>query len=351
MYHHLSTKLFRLSLAVVILAALALSLAKPVSAASPSISVFAVRADETVTLHTQNFPTNVNFTVRMDVAGNQAIDGIVVGQTNSGIGGSFEVTYRIPAELRGVATIAIRMESYEGYNAFTWFVNRTTGSTVQPAPIPVTGGTTSEKPFLRILGVKSNETVTAEAYNLPANTYFTVRVGPYYTFFQDYVITPSVKSDAYGYVKWTITLPDVVKGVSMATIRIDGSGRYAFNAFKNVDSGSTIPVTSTGTCQVVSVTPGMSINKSSDFDAVWTIKNTSNKNWEATSVDYKYVSGPEIHTHNDRYDLNQTVKPGETVKVVVDMVAPSSAGFYTINWALVDSSATLCNLPLNLRVK
>ncbi|RPJ50783.1 MAG: hypothetical protein EHM21_04245 [Chloroflexi bacterium] len=351
MYRNLSTKLFRLSMAVVILAALALSLAKPVSAASPSISIYAVKANEIVTLHTQNFPVNVNFTVRMDVAGNQAIDGIVVGQTNSGIGGSFEVTYRIPAELRNVATIAIRMESYEGFYAYTWFVNRTSGSTGEPAPIPVTGGSDSVKPYLRILGVKSNETVTVEATSLPANTDFTVRVGPYYTFFQDYVITPSVRSDANGYVKWTIVLPSVVKDVSLVTIRIDGGGRYAFNAFKNVDSGSTIPVTSTGTCQVVSVTPGSSINKSSDFDAVWTIKNTSSKTWEASSVDYKYVSGSKIHTHNDRYDLTQTVKPGETVKVIVDMQAPSTTGFYTTNWALVESSTTLCNLSLNLRVK
>jgi hypothetical protein len=348
MVHTLTSKLVRLITAVVILAGLALSLARPVSAAYPSFSIYAVKADETVTLHTLNFPANINFTVRMDKAGNQAIDGIVVGQTNSGIGGAFEVTYRIPAELRGAATIAIRLESDEGYYAYNWFVNRTTESTGDPAPIPVTGST---KPYLHILGVKSNESVTAEAYNLPASTTFTLRVGPYYTFFRDYVIMPSVKSDANGYAKFTVTLPDVVKDVSMVTVRLDGGGRHAFNAFTNVDSGSTIPVTSTGACQVVSVSPSAAVNRTVDFDAVWTIKNTSTKTWDGNSVDYKYVSGNKFHSHDSRYDLRQTVKPGETVKVIVDMVAPAAGGFYTINWALVNGSTTLCSLPLNLRVK
>jgi hypothetical protein len=240
------------------------------------------------------------------------------------------------------------MESSEGYSAYSWFVNRTTQPSSDPAPIPVTGST---KPVLTILGVESNQSVTMEARNLPANTTFTVRVGPYYTFFSDYVIVPSVKSDANGYVKFTITLPDVVKDVALVTVRIDGGGRYAFNAFKNVDSGTIIPVTSTGACQVVSVTPSVAVSKSSDFDAVWTIKNTSTKTWDGNSVDYKFVSGSKLHTHNSRYDLGATVKPGETVKVIVDMVAPSTTGFYTINWAVVDSNTTLCNLSLNLRVK
>jgi hypothetical protein len=285
----------------------------------------------------------------MDVAGNKAIDGIVVGRTNSGVGGAFSVTYKIPAELHDEPTIAIRMESAEGWFAYNWFVNRTTGSTpAEPAPIPVTG----TKPALSFVGVEANKTVTVEARNLPANTTFSVRVGPYYTFFRDYVYAPSVTSDANGYVKFSINLPEGVKDVELVTVRLDGSGRYAFNAFKNVNGGTTIPVTSGGTsCQIVSVTPSASILRSGDFDAVWTIKNTSNKTWDANSVDYKYVSGSKLHKYEDRYDLGQTVKPGETVKVLVDMVAPSTAGFYTVNWALVNSSTTVCNMSLNLRVR
>ena len=330
-----------------ILALMVLSLARPVSAASPFITIASVKVDESVTVHTSDFPANVNFTVRMDVAGNNAVNGIVVGQTNSGIGGAFSVTYKIPAELRGVSVLSIRMDSKEGWFAYHKFVNRSTATNPEPAPIPVTG----EKPSLSVLGVKSNESVTLEARNLPVNTSFTVRVGPYNSFFRDFVYTPSVSSDANGYVKFTINLPEAVKDVSLVTVRIDGSGRYAYNAFKNVDSGTTIPVTSGSTCQVVSVTPSASMPRSAEFDAVWTIKNNTTKTWEATSVDYKFVSGTKMHKYESRYDLSQTVKPGETVKVIVDMVAPSTSGFYTANWALVNGSTTVCNLALNLRVR
>lgn len=348
MSQSLGSRLVRLTTVAMLLALMVLSLAKPVSAANPSFTIAAVKVDETVTLNTRDYPANVNFTVRMDVAGNKAIDGIVVGHTNSGIGGAFAVTYKIPAELHGESTIAIRMESERGWYAYNWFVNRTTTSTPgETDPIPVTG----TKPALSFAGVEANETVTVEARNLPANTTFSVRVGPYYSFFRDYVYTPSVTTDANGYVKFSISLPEVVRDVSLVTVRLDGGGRYAFNAFKNVDGGTTIPVTSGGTCQIVSVTPSSPISRSGDFDAVWTIKNISNKTWDGNSVDYKYVSGSKLHKYETRYDLGQSVKPGETVKVTVDMVAPSTAGFYTVNWALVNSSTTMCNLSLNLRVR
>ena len=140
MSQHLVSKFVRLTTAAMLLALMVLSMARPVSAAAPFITIAAVKADETVTLNTSNFPANINFTIRMDVAGNQAIDGIVVGQTNSGVGGAFAVTYKIPAELRGVSTIAIRLDSAEGWFAYNWFVNRSTSTTpVDPAPIPVTG--------------------------------------------------------------------------------------------------------------------------------------------------------------------------------------------------------------------
>lgn len=359
MLTHLVSKFFsRAFMAVMVLAVLALSLPRPVSAASPSFSIIAVKANEQITIRTQDFPANVNFTIRMDVAGNLAIDGIVVGQTNSGIGGAFEAIYRIPAELKDVQTIAIRFESKEGYYTYNWFNNRTTGavSTPAPAPIPVTGA----KPTLTFTGVKSNAAVTVEARNLPANTTFTVRVGPYYTFFRDYVIVPSVKTDGNGYVKFTITLPDVVKNVQLVTVRLDGGGRYAFNAFKNVDGGiisptpttvTPAPVVTTGTCQIVSVTPGSSVLTHADYDVVWTIKNISNKTWDGNSVDYKYVNGTKMQKRGDYFDLHQTIKPGDTVKVTVDMVAPASTGTYYANWALVQGSKTLCNMPLTLSVK
>lgn len=358
MFTNLGSRFSKVFLALLLVMVVTFSLAAPVSAADPRISVIAVKADELITVRTSDFPANVGFTVRMDTAGNLGIDGIVVGSTNSGIGGAFDVSYRIPAELRGVQTIAVRFESDQGYFAYTWFNNRTTGTTTpgtstgNPNPIPVTGA----KPFLTFVGVKANDSVTVEGRNLPPHTTFTVRVGPYYTFFRDYATLPSVVSDAYGVARFTITLPDVAMDESLVTVRIDGGGRYAFNAFRNVDSGKvdtggSIPVTGTATCQVVSVTPNSSVSAKSEFDAVWKIKNTSGKTWSLDAVDYKFVSGTKMQKYEDRYDLEVEVKSGETVTVIVDMKAPADAGWYSTNWALVQGSTTLCNLPLTIRVR
>jgi len=49
---------------------------------------------------THNFPVGLDYTVRMGEYGTKAINGIEVATTNSGSGGSFEVTYNIPDELK-----------------------------------------------------------------------------------------------------------------------------------------------------------------------------------------------------------------------------------------------------------
>jgi hypothetical protein len=104
------------------------------------------------------------------------------------------------------------------------------------------------------------------------------------------------------------------------------------------------------TCGVISVSPSR-IAPRADFDAIWTIKNTSEKTWSADAVDYKYISGSKIHKRGEIYDLPQSVKPGETVKIMVDMLAPAAAGTYTANWALTASGSTICSLPITLTVR
>jgi hypothetical protein len=365
MFARIFSKMTLLLIAVMILTAAALPSAA--SAASPFIDIVSVRSDESVTIRATDFPANVVFTVRMDASGNRAENGIAVATLNSGSGGAFEATIPIPAQLRGVAAITVRLDSTPGWFAYNTFINKSGGTQPQPQqptqqptpqptqqPIPVTG----PKPFLSILAVRANEVVEVEARNLPANSTFTVRVGPFKTFFKDYVTTPSVRSDASGVARWTITLPSVVQNAEMITVRIDGAGRYAFNAFKNVSAGTVggVPVTggtgsTTGTCQIVTTAPSGSVSPNSDFDLVWTVKNNSTKNWEASSVDYKYVSGSRLHKRGDAYDLPVTVKPGESVRIVVDVKAPGTAGSYATNWAIVQGNTTLCSMSYTMVVK
>lgn len=220
------------------------------------------------------------------------------------------------------------------------------------------------KPTLTFSDIKPDQSVTVEGRNLPANTTFLVRTGPFYTFFRDYVTLPSVKSDANGVVKFSVTMPSAVKGFQWVTVRLDGGGTAAFNAFVNVKGGkgaptavpttpggaTVTPVPATGKCTIVSVTPA-TVTTRLDFDAIWTVKNTSGETWDMNSVDYKYVSGTKMQKRNDVYDMTTSVKSGETVKIVVDMLGPSTAGKYSTTWALVQGSKTLCSLPVTLRVK
>ena len=90
----------------------------------PTISILSVVKDVSVTIQTNNFPASQDFTVRMGAYGTQAIGGTIVATTPSGSGGSFQVTYNIPAGLVGSSQIAIRLDSASGfYYSYNWFYN------------------------------------------------------------------------------------------------------------------------------------------------------------------------------------------------------------------------------------
>jgi hypothetical protein len=64
--------------------------------------------------------------VSMGPMGTRGINGYVIGTTDSGVGGSQQYSYAIPAALANSYQIAIRLQSpYSGYYAFNWFYNNT----------------------------------------------------------------------------------------------------------------------------------------------------------------------------------------------------------------------------------
>jgi hypothetical protein len=91
----------------------------------PTFSISAVVQNDKVTIRANNLPRCQTFTVRMGEYGTLGVGGTVVATTDSGDGGSFTVTYDIPAELHGRTRIAIRMDSPAGFYAFNWFWNNT----------------------------------------------------------------------------------------------------------------------------------------------------------------------------------------------------------------------------------
>jgi hypothetical protein len=359
MKHNFVSKLYRVFLVLTVMAVLGMMVPQSVQAADGFfIDIVSVKADDTVTLRFRDAPANYIFTVRMDVAGNKAVDGIVVAETNSGAGGTFQETYKIPAELHGKKTLAVRVDSTRGgFFAYNWFNNRTSGETIPPTG-PVTPVVTGRGPAVKVLGIKGNM-MTVRATGFPADVTFSVKVGPFYGFSKQGEIMGTVNSAKGGDFDFNVRISGRVKADELGAIRLDGSGYYAYNAFKYTDSGSynpdakVPPAAAVGqVCTLVSVSPSnQSFSKKADFDAVWVVKNNGTKTWDLKAVDYKYMSGTKMHKHFSAYDFNKTVKPGESIKITVDMTAPSSAGDYTANWAVVEGSTVICNLPVTIRVK
>ena len=223
--------------------------------------------------------------------------------------------------------------------------------------------------YVTVIAVEKNKRITVSAIGFPANTDFKVRVGPFYTFGKQQATTGTINTGKGGSFKFNVDLPEIVKDVELVAIRLDSANKQvSYNAFKNVTTGTVssdpnssnpsptaTPVSTvspiTGACQVTSTLPTGSMPVRYDFDAVWTVKNTSGTDWNASAVDLKYVSGDKFYKGAAIYDLPALVKAGDSITLRVDMLAPDKAGTYRTGWALVGDRGTLCSLPLTIVVK
>jgi len=106
-------------------------------------------------------------------------------------------------------------------------------------------------------------------------------------------------------------------------------------------------------CALVSKKPAdwTFFNYRDTFNATWKVRNTGNKVWQTSGIDFIYVSGTKMQTHNDLYDLPENVDVGRTVQLVVDMVAPKATGYYTTTWGLATGSKIFCTFSLSINVK
>jgi hypothetical protein len=118
--------------------------------------------------------------------------------------------------------------------------------------------------------------------------------------------------------------------------------------FTNVSSGNSNENLS---CQVVRVSPanGTSFGPRDDFDAVWTVRNNGQRNWDRSNIDHIYSSGEKIHKVSG-YDLDENVKTGNSIDLGVDMQAPKNEGTYTTTWTLRSGDKTFCSMTLTIVV-
>jgi hypothetical protein len=73
-----------------------------------------------------------------------------------------------------------------------------------------------------------------------------------------------------------------------------------------------------------------------EFDGSWTFKNIGTSTW-TTGYEYRHSGGTNL-AKAKIYTLRGPVKPGETITIYADMVAPAEQGRYVSNWELVNEN-------------
>jgi hypothetical protein len=105
--------------------------------------------------------------------------------------------------------------------------------------------------------------------------------------------------------------------------------------------------------QLLSQSPsdGADYSPSNEFDGVWTFKNVGTSTWN-TNYYYDFAEKGTNLARTNRYYLKEAVKPGETITLYADMVAPSTAGRYVSYWQLRnDNGAVFYGFYLVIDVK
>lgn len=346
--------------AVMVVALPGVALAAPASTtAKPSIAIVAVVKNQQIILSATNFPANVDFYLRVGPYSSFFTNYKVVMNFNSGSGGSFKLTVNLPDIVKDVDLVTVRVDSMGvqpsvfAYNAFHNKNQGTIPSNPTPTPAP-----TTVKPFVAVTAVEKNTRITFSATNLPANTNFSVRIGPYYNFSSVQQTVLTFNSGSGGSLIFNVDLPAIVKDVSLVTILLESTSGsphiVTYNAFYNKNQGTiasnpTIP--SLSTCQITSTSPTKTLTTNADFDAVWVVKNTSTSSWDNHETDFRYSSGDNFNKYSGLYDLPVLVKSGETVTLAADMTAPAKAGTYTTVYVVIGPQGVVCNLPLTITVK
>jgi hypothetical protein len=118
-------------------------------------------------------------------------------------------------------------------------------------------------------------------------------------------------------------------------------------------TATAVPTRSDLVCQVVSSAPAAntSFTSGTDFDGRWTLKNVGTNTWDKASIDFAYISGTKFQASVDAIDLPADVSTGNSVELIVDMLAPTDAGNYQTVWALKQGNIVFCYVSLSIVVK
>lgn len=204
----------------------------------PTFRITNVVKDTSVTIETNNFPANQDFTTTMGVIGTRGIGGVVVGSFNSGNGGTITQQFNIPAALQGMGRIAIRTQTSHAnpYYAFNYFYN--TDGNVPPPGGPGTGGNPPSAviPTISITSVVRNVEVTFQTHDYPADQVFQVLMGPIGTQAINGTVVGQFSSGQGGSFPVTVPIPASLADANQIAIRAQTSHAnpyFSYNYFFN----------------------------------------------------------------------------------------------------------------------
>ncbi|MEM7331950.1 MAG: hypothetical protein AAF490_07655 [Chloroflexota bacterium] len=228
------------------------SASKLVHQVIPTFSIVAVDAGKTVTIRTQNYPANQDFTVMMGPMHSQGINGTVVGTFNSGEGGSFEKNFDIPEALKDAPQVSIRAQTAHvyPYYSFNWFHNVAAPEPdPEPEPDPDNSGSTGNGdsdssplpvytgvPTFKVCRVTQNSSITITTSNLPPNQTFTVRMNAFGTGGIGGTVASTFESGDGGAFNVDADIPASLNGHGRIAVRIETAHAnpfYAYNWFYN----------------------------------------------------------------------------------------------------------------------
>ncbi len=86
------------------------------------------------------------------------------------------------------------------------------------------------------------------------------------------------------------------------------------------------------------------------FSTGWDVRNVGTATWDPGSVQFVYLGGARLATHDDVVPLQESVPPGQEVVLSVPMKAPATPNNYTTHWGLRQGTEYFCRLTLTIHV-
>jgi hypothetical protein len=205
-----------------------------------SFTVAQVVRNTSVTIQTYGFPNNVAMDVRMGRWNGNAYDWVDLDDIDTGTGGSYQLTFNIPAGFANANQLVLRMvQTKKNGRVFSQdqvFFNTASGSTGGiPGPIYYPPYYYYGIPTIWIVDVERNSSVTIQTHNFPPGVTFDVLMGPIGSRGVGGYHVGTLNSGAGGSLSATFTIPAQLYNLDRIAIRTQNwpTGYHSYNWFYN----------------------------------------------------------------------------------------------------------------------